>query len=103
MRQPLPTWWLSLIEALSKPVLHVDHERWGQAVSDLRRLALSAVHPRSRERLLALHDIAQGGCATAVAERTGRRPQTVMGWVHAYNEHGPGVLAFQRTGGRPPL
>jgi hypothetical protein len=84
-------------------VLRVDYGRWGQTLADLRCLALSAAHPRSRERLLALHDIAQGGCATAVAERTGRRPQTVMGWLHAYNEHGPEALAYRRTGGRPPF
>ena len=91
------------IEALSRPVLRVDHGRWSQTLADLRRLALSAAHSRSRERLLALHDIAQGGCASAVAERTGRRPQTVMGWLHAYNEHGPEALLYQRTGGRPPF
>jgi hypothetical protein len=84
-------------------VLQVDHQRWGQTVADLRHLALSAAHPRSRERFLALHDIAEGGCATAVAERTGRRAQTVMGWLHAYNEHGPEALTYQRTGGRPPF
>jgi Homeodomain-like domain len=85
-------------------VLHVDHQRWGQTVADLRDLALSAAHPRSRERFLALHEIAEGGCcATTVAERTGRRAQTVMGWLHAYNEHGPEALTYQRTGGRPPF
>ena len=72
-----------------RPVLQVDHQRWGQTVADLRHLALSAAHPRSRERFLALHEIADGSCATAVAERTGRRAQTVMGWLQAYNEHGP--------------
>src|SRR4051794_16505975 len=84
-------------------VLRVDHGRWEQTVADLRHLALTAAHPRSRERFLALHEIAQGSCATAVAERTGRRAQTVMGWLHAYNEHGPEALMYQRTGGRPPL
>jgi hypothetical protein len=84
-------------------VLQVDHQRWGQTVADLRHLALSAAHPRSRERFLALHEIAEGGCASAVAERTGRRAQTVMGWLHAYNEHGPEALTYQRTGGRPPF
>jgi len=83
-------------------VLRVDHGRWEQTVADLRHLALTVSHPRSRERFLALHEIAQGSCATAVAERTGRRAQTVMGWLHAYNEHGPGALTYQRTGGRPP-
>jgi hypothetical protein len=84
-------------------VLHVDHQRWGQTVADLRDLALSAAHPRSRERFLALHEIADGSCATAVAERTGRRAQTVMGWLHAYNDHGPEALSYQRSGGRPPF
>ena len=84
-------------------MLRVDHQRWGQTVADLRHLALSAAHPRSRERFLALHEIAQGSCATAIAARTGRRAQTVMGWLHAYNEHGPGALTYQRTGGRPPF
>ena len=84
-------------------MLQVDHQRWGQTVADLRHLALSAVHPRSRERFLALHEIAAGRCATAVAERTARRAQTVMGWLHAYNEHGPAALIYQRRGGRPPF
>ena len=66
-------------------------------------MALSAPHPRTRERALALFDMAQGRCATQVALRTGRRAQTVMGWVHAYNERGPDALAFRRTGGRPPF
>jgi hypothetical protein len=86
-----------------RPVLQVDHQRWGQTVADLRDLALSAAHPRSRERFLALHEIAAGSCATTVAERTARRAQTVMGWLHAYNEHGPEALTYQRTGGRPPF
>jgi hypothetical protein len=86
-----------------RSVLRVDHRRWDQTIADLRHLALSAAHPRSRERLLALHGIAQGRCATAVAERTRRRAQTVMGWLHAYNEHGPGALTCQRTGGHPPF
>ena len=72
-------------------------------MADLRHLALTVSHPRSRERFLALHEIAQGSCATAVAERTGRRAQTVMGWLHAYNDHGPEALIYQRSGGRPPF
>jgi transposase len=66
-------------------------------------MALNAAHARSRERFLALYDIAEGACATQVALRTGRHPQTVMGWLHAYNEHGPEALTYQRTGGRPPF
>jgi len=84
-------------------VLQVDYARWSQTLQDLRRLAMSAPHARTRERALALYDIAHETCATQVAARTGRHPQTVMGWVHAYNERGPEALAFRRTGGRPPF
>lgn len=81
----------------------VDHERWSQSQVDPRQLALGAGHARSRERFLALHDVTQGACATEVAERTGRHPQAVMGWLHSYNERGPAALLCQRTGGRPPF
>jgi hypothetical protein len=82
-------------------MLRVDHDRWGQTQTDLREMALNAGHARSRERFLALYDMAEGACATQVAARTGRHRQTVMGWLHAYNEHGPEALTYQRTGGRP--
>src|SRR4051794_25613662 len=84
-------------------VLRVDYARWGQTPEDLRHLALSAPHARTRERALALFDITQHRCATQVAMRTGRRAHTVLGWVHAYNAHGPDALAFRRAGGRRPL
>ena len=84
-------------------MLQVDCARWGQTPEDLRRLALSAPHARTRERALALYDIAQDSCATQVAERTGRHPQTVMEWVHLYNAQGPDALVYRRTGGRPPF
>ena len=81
----------------------VDWARWGQTLEDLRHLALSAPHARTRERALALFDITQHSCATQVAVRTGRRAHTVIGWVHAYNAQGPDALAFRRTGGRRPF
>src|SRR3954470_24268250 len=84
-------------------VLRVDYARWGQTPEDLRYLALSAPHARTRERALALFDITQHRCATQVAGRTGWRAHTVMDWVHAYNQGGPDALAFRRTGGRRPL
>jgi hypothetical protein len=62
-------------------VLHVDCARWGGTAEDLRHVALSAPHARTRERALALYEITQGSCATRVAARTGRHPQTVMGRV----------------------
>ena len=84
-------------------VLRVDSARWGKTPEDLRQLALSAPHARTRERALALFDITQHRCATQVAGRTGRRAHTVMDWVHAYNAQGPDALTFRRTGGRRPF
>ena len=84
-------------------VLRVDDARWGQTPEDLRYLAVSAPHARTRERALALFDITQHSCASQVAERTGRRAHTGMDGVHAYNQGGPNALTFRRTGGRRPL
>ena len=84
-------------------MLRVDHARWGQMPEDLRHLATSAAHQRTRERFLVLYEITQARCATRVAARTRRHPQTVMEWLHLYNERGPEALAYRRTGGRPPF
>ena len=84
-------------------MLRVDHARWGQTPEDLRRLGTSAPHQRTRERFLALYEITQASCASRVAARTGRHPQTVMEWLHLYNTRGPEALAYRRTGGRPPF
>jgi hypothetical protein len=64
---------------------------------------MNAPHPRTRERFLALYDITQASCATRVAERTCRHPQTVMEWLHLSNIRGPEALVYQRTGGHPPF
>src|SRR5207248_7549049 len=84
-------------------VIRVEYARWGQTPEDLRHLAVSAPHARTRERALALFDITQHSCATQVAGRTGRRAHTVMDGVHAYNAQGPDALTFRRTGGRRPF
>jgi hypothetical protein len=84
-------------------MLHVDCVRWGQTPENLRRLATGALHPRTRERFLALYEITQASCATRVAPHTHRHPQTVMEWVHTDNERGPESLTYRRTGGRPPF
>jgi hypothetical protein len=84
-------------------MLRVDYERWGQTPQDLRQVATSAPHSRTRERFLALYEITQSSCATRVAPRTHRHPQTVMEWLHLYNTRGPEALAYRRTGGRRPF
>ena len=84
-------------------MLRVDYARWNQSPDDLRHLAVEAEHARTRERFLALYEISQGGCATQVGLGGQRNAQTVMKWVHWYNERGPEALVFERTGGRPPF
>jgi hypothetical protein len=84
-------------------MLCVEYARWDQTPADLRELAMGAPHPRTRERFLALDEITQESCATRVAARTRRHPQTVTEWLHLYNTRGPEALAYQRTGGRPPF
>lgn len=84
-------------------MLTVNVERWSQSSEQLRQLALSAEHPRSRERLMALYEICGGKNASQVGRASQRNPQTVMEWVHRYNEEGPEAMLYRRTGGHPPL
>src|SRR5690349_24339367 len=85
-------------------VLRVDYERWGQGPEDLHDLAVTAPHARSRERFLALYEMAiMGSRATRVADRIGRHPPSVMHWVQRYNAGGPEAVSYRRTGGRPPF
>lgn len=84
-------------------MLSVDLSSWGESAEALREKALRAEHPRSRERFMALYEISGGKSATQVGRETGRNPQTVMEWVHRYNEVGPETLVYQRSGGHPPL
>lgn len=84
-------------------MLKINAKQWGQSAEQLRQLALSSSHPRSRERLMALYDIASGKSATQVGRASGRNPQTVMGWVHRYNQKGTESLLYRHTGGHPPL
>jgi Helix-turn-helix domain len=85
-------------------MIRVEIQKWGQSLDDLRRLALQAGHPRTRERFLALSLIADGTHnATSWAARFGRQDDTVLKWVHDYNAQGPDALTYRRTGGPPPF
>lgn len=83
--------------------LKVEYEEKGDSLETLRQEATSAPHGRTRERFLALYEISQGRSATEIGKATGRHPQTVMDWVHRYNQDGKEGLRYRRTGGRPPL
>lgn len=81
-----------------------DLTKWDQTLGDLLHGSLHAGHARTRVRYLALYLIASGETnATQWAERTGRSDETVMLWIHNYNEHGPASLIYRRTGGSLPL
>jgi transposase len=85
-------------------MVRVEMAKWGQALEDLRRASVHMSHRRSRERYQALYLIASGRFnATTCAAHIGRQDETVLGWVHRYNEHGPDALTYRRTGGRAPL
>jgi Helix-turn-helix domain len=85
-------------------MVRVEMAKWGQTLEDLRLASVHATHRRSRERFQALYLIASGRFnATTCAAHIGRQDETVLGWVHRYNEHGPDALTYRRTGGRPPF
>lgn len=85
-------------------MIRPNFAKWGQTPENVYRLSLEAAHARSRERFQALYMIGTHQTnATQWAERIGRQNQTVMGWVHQYNETGPTSLHYQRSGGRVPL
>lgn len=85
-------------------MLRVDYEKWGQSISDLRDLAMNAGHARTRERFMALYEIADGRKnATVWASENRRHFQSVQSWVHAYNNAGADALIFRHTGGWLPF
>src|ERR1043166_7618359 len=90
--------------ARSRPMIQVEMAKWGQTVEDLRLASVNDAHPRSRERFQALYLIASGQFnATTCAAHIGRQDETVLNWVHRYNQHGPDPLAYRHTGGHAPL
>lgn len=85
-------------------MIRPDVAKWNQTPDDFRRLATEAKHPRTRERLLALYQIVTGQSnATQWAAQIGRCDESVMGWIHRYNQEGPDSLVYRRSGGRGPF
>ena len=88
----------------SGAMVRVAMDKWKQTLEGLRRTSVHAPHARTRERFQALYLIASGAYnATSCAAHIGRHDETVLDWVHQYNEHGPDALGYRRTGGHPPL
>ncbi len=78
-------------------------ERWHLDVGGVRERMYRAPTPRERERWHALWLLARGWTALAVAEALEREPHTVGSWVAAFSDKGPTALAFEQSGGSPPL
>lgn len=80
-----------------------DFEKWGQKAENIRRLSVEAEHLRSRERFQALYMIGtKQKNASQWAKKIKRRKQTVLEWVHWYNETGPESILYQHSGGQQP-
>ena len=78
-----------------------DFEKWDQTAENIRRLSIEAEHRRSRERFQALYMIgSEQDNASQWAKGIKRRKQTVLDWVHGYNDYGPESIYYQPTGGR---
>jgi transposase len=85
-------------------MLRPDFNKWNQTPEDIRQLSIKAEHPRSRERFQALYLIGIGQTnSSRLAKEIKRDDQTVMGWIHRYNNEGPDALLYKRTGGHPPF
>src|SRR3954470_22923344 len=85
-------------------MVRLEMHKWGQSLEDLRRLALQAAHPRTRERFLALSLIADGTHnATTWAAQYGRQDDTVPLRLPLKKERAPDTLPSRRTGGAPLL
>lgn len=82
-------------------MIRPDFEKWDQTAEEIRRLSIDADHPRSRERFQALYLIGtEQTNANQWANQTGRCKQTLLKWVHQYNDDGPLAIYYQHSGGR---
>jgi len=77
--------------------------RWGLDARQVRDRMDRAPTPRERERWHARWLLAQGWSANKVAELLERDAHTIGGWLVAFDRDGPAALAFEQTGGAPPL
>ena len=81
-----------------------DFAKWNQTADDVLRLAREAEHARSRERYMALYAIgSKQSNANLWAKATGRENETILGWIHQYNDGGPTAVAYRHSGGRTPF
>ena len=81
-------------------MIRPDFEKWNQTAEDIRQLSLEAEHKRSRERFQALYMIGtEQYSASQWSLEAKRCKQTILGWVHTYNDLGPAAMHYQPSGG----
>ena len=82
-------------------MIRIDLTRWSLSLALLGELITMAVHPRTRERLLAIFRIAQGDSAATVCRELQRDHHTVLKWAHDVSSGGPSALVYKHSGGTP--
>ena len=81
-------------------MIRPDFEKWNQSAEEIRQMSLEADHKRSRERFQALYMIGTNQTtASQWSLKAKRCKQTVLRWVHNYNEAGPSGLMYKHSGG----
>lgn len=81
-----------------------DFAKWNENAELLRQMEIEASHPRSRERYQALYMVgSQGYSASQWAQKIGRENETVLRWIHQYNQGGSGSVGYQHSGGVVPI
>ena len=91
----------ALCSAYVGVMIRIDLTRWSLSLALLGELITLAVHPRTRERLLAIFRIAQGDSAATVCHELQRDHHTVLKWAHDFNSGGPSALVYKHSGGTP--
>jgi len=82
-------------------MIRPNFEKWQQNGTEIREKSIEAEHKRTRERFQAMYMIGtEQYNASQWAHMTNRCVQTVLGWVHDYNEQGPSALEYRHSGGR---
>lgn len=82
-------------------MIRPDFAKWQQTAEDIRSSSIEADHKRTRERWQAMYMIGtEQYNATQWSQAINRCVQTVLAWVHTYNEQGPTALEYQHSGGR---
>ena len=76
---------------------------WSLDLNAVRRRVYRAPSERERERWHALWLLAKGWSAAQVADALERDPHTIGEWLEEFRQHGPAGMAFEQSGGSPPL